>query len=379
MTGGLVALSGGLSQGRNRGGHTWVFLQYLLGLARLGFDTLFLEPTISGSDQAACATTQWRSLSDLVRLLDWAGARARVALVDTSRDEVCASTPDGPLRDEPLALFNVMGFLSRGTGIQNVAPRVFIDIDPGYPQMWRDLGLADVFDGHDLFVTVGENVGRPDCGVPTCGLDWITTPQPVVLDQWPAVGGGGAFTTVATWRGPYGTVEYADKVLGSRVHEFRKFAQLPGLVDATFELALDIDSAEIGDLRLLERNGWQLVDPVAVAGDPLSYRSYIQASRAEFCVAKNMYVETRSGWFSDRSICYLASGKPVLAQDTGFSRNYPTGEGLIAFTTLEEAAAGVEAIEANYQRHSTAARELAAEYFDSDKVLRRLLEKIGVG
>ena len=145
-----------------------------------------------------------------------------------------------------------------------------------------------------------------------------------------------------------------------------------------FELALDIDPADEEDRRALEENGWRLVDPRAVAGDPSSYRRYIQGSMAEICVAKNMYVETKSGWFSDRSICYLASGKPVLHQDTGLKHLYPTGEGLIVFSTLDEAAAGV-GDSGEYDRHSKAAREIAEEYFDSDKVLTRLLENLGVG
>ena len=190
--------------------------------------------------------------------------------------------------------------------------------------------------------------------------------------------GGRAFTTVATWRNPYGTVAFGDVTYGSRVHEFRKFIELPRLVPAEFELALDIDAAEIEDLRALERNGWRLVDPRRVAGTPNDYRRYIQQSRAELCVAQNMYVATRSGWLSDRSICYLASGKPVLAQDTGFSANYPVGEGLLAFSTLEQAAAGVEEIERNYARHSRAARELAEEYFDASRVLAHLLERLGL-
>ena len=199
-----------------------------------------------------------------------------------------------------------------------------------------------------------------------------------MLDEWPVVPGGQKFTCVCSWRNPYGTVEWEGETYGSRVHEFRKFMELPRLVDAEFELALDIHEAEVDDLRRLEAGGWRLVDPVAVAGTPGDYRSYVQRSRAEFSVAQNIYVGTRSGWLSDRSLCYLASGKPVLAQDTGFSANYPVGEGLIAFSTVEEAAAGVEEIERNYDRHSRAARELAEEYFDSSKVLRRLLERLEI-
>jgi hypothetical protein len=199
-----------------------------------------------------------------------------------------------------------------------------------------------------------------------------------VLADWPETAGGHAFTTVATWRGPWGPLDYKGRRYGSRVHEFRKFATLPARAGAVCEIALDIHEDEIADLRLLRRGGWKLVDPLATAASPAAYRGYVQRSRAEICVAKNMYVDTQSGWVSDRSVCYLASGKPVLAQDTGFSETLPTGDGLIAFSTLDEAVAGVEEIEARYEHHSTAARRLAEEYFDSDLVLAQLLEQVGV-
>jgi hypothetical protein len=173
-------------------------------------------------------------------------------------------------------------------------------------------------------------------------------------------------------------LEYKGKTYGLRVHEFRKFAELPRLSGRPFQLALDIHPDEVNDLALLEANGWSLVDPSVVAGDPGAYQAYIQDSKAELMVAKNMYVQAKSGWFSDRSICYLASGKPVLAQDTGLQGLYPTGEGLLSFTTLDEALAGVEEISRNYTRHTRAARVLAEDYFDSDKVLSGLLSKLSI-
>lgn len=270
-------------------------------------------------------------------------------------------------------VLNIMGFIPPEPTSR--AAWAFLDIDPGYPQMWHELGLADMFRGHDVFATIGQNIGREGCLLPQAGKRWIRTPPPVVLDAWPAASGGRAFTSVCTWRNAYGSVAFDGKTYGSRVHEFRKFMELPRLVDARFELALDINAAETRDLEALDANGWSLVDPVSVAASPEAYRSYIQHSRAEFCVAQNIYVETRSGWLSDRSLCYLASGKPVLAQDTGFSDNYPVGEGLLAFSTLEEAAAGFEEIERNYDRHSRAARDLAEEYFDARKVVGRLVER----
>jgi hypothetical protein len=144
-------------------------------------------------------------------------------------------------------------------------------------------------------------------------------------------------------------------------------------------MALDIHPADAKDIGLLRSNGWSIVDPKEVAGRPEEYRAYVARSKAEFMVAKNLYVDTNSGWFSDRSICYLASGRPVLAQDTGIKHLYPTGEGLLTFSTLDEALAGVEEINRNYPRHCKAAREIAVEYFDSDKVLKRLVEDLGIG
>jgi hypothetical protein len=261
-----------------------------------------------------------------------------------------------------------------------VPRRVFLDIDPGFGQMWQDLGLADVFRGHDDYVTIGENIGQADCVVPTCGLEWITTPQPVVLDYWrpQAATSGDWFTSIASWRGAYGPLEYQSKTYGLRVHEFRKFAPLPRLSGRPFQLALDIHPHEVKDLALLADNGWSLVDPEVVAGDPWAYQEYVQGSKAEFMVAKNMYVQANSGWFSDRSICYLASGRPVLAQDTGLEGLYPTDEGLLTFSTMEEALFGVEQISNDYARQAHAARAIAEEYFESDKVLSRLLSKLDV-
>jgi hypothetical protein len=284
-----------------------------------------------------------------------------------------------PVRRSAL-LLNVMGFL-RDEEVLAAAPRrVFLDIDPGFGQMWKELGLADVFQGHDAFVTIGENIGRADCRIPTCGLHWVTTPQPIVLEHWPVAAGSdnGRLTSVASWRGAYGPVEYGGTTYGLRVHEFRKFAAFPSRAGFPCQLALDIHPSEARDLTLLAANGWELVDPRQVAGDPESYQSYIRASRAEFQVAKGMYVQARSGWLSDRSLCYLASGRPVLAQDTGMRNLYPTGEGLLTFTTLDEAVAGVRALACDYPRHARAARALAEEFFDSDKVLGRLLAKLGV-
>jgi hypothetical protein len=228
-------------------------------------------------------------------------------------------------------------------------------------------------------VTIAENIGEPSCRIPTCGLDWITTRQPVVLSQWPASRvAGSRFTTIASWRGTYSPLVQDGRRYGLRVHEFRRFIELPRVSRQRFELALAIGAEERDDLRLLDANGWRLADPATVAGDPWDYRRYIEGSLAEFTVAKGMYVHAKSGWFSDRSICYLASGKPVVAQDTGLDALYPTAEGLLTFEDPGDARAAVEEVGGNYARHARAARDLAESWFDSDKVLRRLLSKLGV-
>lgn len=187
-----------------------------------------------------------------------------------------------------------------------------------------------------------------------------------------------AFRGVGSWRGPYGPVESEGRTLGLRVHEFRKFAELPRRVDADFEVALDIDAADQSDVEHMGANGWRLADPLAAAGTPAAYRSFIRSSGAEISIAKNIYVDTKSGWFSDRSACFLASGRPVLALDTGFDGLLPTGEGLLAFRTLEEAVEGVEEILGDWPRHSRAARALAEEEFDAEKVLGGMLAELGV-
>jgi hypothetical protein len=371
MTPERVVLGGAVAQRPHIGGHTWVFLQYLLGLRQLGWDVLLVDRLTA--DQAGEAgyfvdAMERFGLGDAYSVLLEDGetlGRSRADAVEHARTSA--------------ALMNVMGFIDDEEILGASPLRVFFDIDPGFGQMWRELGLADPFEGHDAFVTVGENVGREGCGIPTCGLEWITTPQPVVLDQWPAAdGAGGAFTSVGAWRGPYDPVEFRGKTYGLRVHEFRRFLDLPARTGQQFEVALDIDSADEADIASLRDAGWRLVDPAKVAASPEDYREYLRGSAAELMIAKNIYVDTRSGWFSDRSICYLACGRPVVAQDTGFRDRYPVGEGLLAFSDLEEARAGVEEIVADPLGHGQAARALAEEHFRSDLVLPRILGALGI-
>jgi hypothetical protein len=372
---GSIVVAGALAQKPIHGGHAWVFLQYLLGFRRLGWEVLFIDRLPSGVAHSSTAVEYVASLMGKF------GLDGNWALLDDATGDV-VGLPKEAVIDRirrSAFLLNIMGFIDSREILAAAPRRVFLDIDPGFPQMWQELGLADIFAGHDDFVTIGENIGQPGCAVPTCGLTWVTTPQPVVLDEWPAqLSPGRAVTSIASWRGAYGPIDYRGQRYGLRVHEFRTFAALPASSPLALELALSIDAADHADFDVLRASGWQMVEPSAVAGDPWSYRRFIQGSAAELMVAKNMYVRANSGWFSDRSLCYLASGRPVVAQDTGFAARYPTGLGLFAFSTVEEARASLDAVAAEPAKHGQAARELAESFFDSDVVLGRLLSRLGV-
>jgi hypothetical protein len=367
-----IAIAGAVAQKPGCAGHVWQFLQYLLGFRALGYEVLLLD-RLAGPVGRADARVRW--LSDTLAEAGLEGAWS-LRLDDgrhlgVSRDAALAFVRDAEL------LLDVMGFCDDEELLGAARRTAFLDTDPGFAQMWQDLGLADVLGHHDVYVTIGERIGAADCTVPTCGLRWITTPQPVALDAWPVAGETGrGFTSVASWRGAYGPVDHGGRHYGLRVHQFRRFAGLPRMAGGCFELALDIHPADAADAELLRDGGWSLVDPHRVAATPAAYRRYLQGSEGEVMVAKGMYVDSRSGWVSERSLCYLASGRPVVAQDTGFSECHPVGEGLMAFTSAEEAVDAVAAIRADPARHRRAARELAEERFGSDRVLSRLLAEV---
>jgi glycosyltransferase involved in cell wall biosynthesis len=364
-------MAGSLAQLPCRGGHTWVFLQYLLGFRELGFDVLFI-------DRLSAAMDQRRGVHYMKSVMSRFGLDDNYCVLGEDQTVLGGADRDEALRrtSESIGLININGFLDDEEFLAAAPRRVYLDIDPGFAQMWHELGLHDSFAGHDDFVTLAERIGRPGCRIPTCGLEWKTTRPPVVLDLWPTAGGGGeSFTSVGSWRGPFAAIEFDGTSFGLRAHEFRKFFELPRLTGESFEVALEIDGREISDLSQLERCGWRIRDPRVVAASPDDYQAYVRTSRAELMVAKNMYVETRGGWFSDRSACYLASGRPVVAEDTGLAGLYPLGDGLVPFNTVDEAVAAVEAVSADYARHARAAREIAESELGSDGVLQALVER----
>jgi hypothetical protein len=256
-----------------------------------------------------------------------------------------------------------------------VPVRVYLDLDPGFIQLWHAVEGIDMrFAGHTHHVTIGHGIGTSLSPVPGCGINWISTEQPVVLEWWPrsTEPPSYGFTTMGNWRG-YGSIEHGGVLFGQKAHSVRPLADLPQGSTATIEAAFAIDAAETRDLEMLRSRGWRLLDAGMLGATPQDYARFVRASTAELCIAKSGYVAASCGWFSDRSVCYLASGRPVLAQDTGFGVHLPIGEGLLSFTDVDTALGGIDAILSDYPRHADAARALALDVFDSDRVLAALL------
>lgn len=364
-----------------QGGATWAVLQYLLGFERLGHTVYFVEPVTSAALQpTGVPLAQSANAAYFRKVMAEFGLAERSALLlaGTQQTVGLAYPQLRAAAERADMLVNISGMLTDEALISHSPMRVYLDLDPAFNQLWQAVEGIDMrFAGHTHFVTVGLNLGQSGCTVPTCGRDWITTLQPVVLDHWPTAQHieHDALTTVANWRG-YGSIHHEGVLYGQKAHSLRPLMALPTLTAETFLLALSIHPEEVPDLTALHENGWHLLNPAQVAQTPAHYRRFIQGSKAEFGIAKSGYVAARCGWFSDRSVCYLASGRPVLAQETGFSRFLPTGDGLFAFTTIEDVLTGVDVLQREYARHAQAARALAEAYFDSDKVLNRLLAQI---
>lgn len=382
-----VIVGGAIANKYLKGGSVWTRLSYACGLQKLGFDVYFVEQI--APDQCVDSEGNKASFESSANLAFFRectakfglGARAVLMLEGGEHIDGMTFADLLDLAESAEFLLNISGHLEDERLLSRIRRKVFIDQDPGFTQFWLANGEQKTnLDGHDDYFTIGENIGRAGCCIPTCGIHWRPTRQPIVLDHWPVCRSERLerFTTIGSWRGSYGIVEYAGKTYGLKVHEFRKFLELPTRISAACEIALDIHAADQKDEQRLRDCGWKLVDPRSVAADPFAFRRYVQTSDAEFSVAQGTYVETGSGWFSDRTVRYLATGKPALVQDTGFSSNYPFGEGVVAFSTLEEAVDGAARLQRNYEQHCTAARQFAEEFFDSDKVLGRMVDEMDV-
>jgi hypothetical protein len=380
----VVIVSGAIANKLFNGGAAWTRLNYVLGLQKLGCDVYFVEQI----QRETCVDETGRTadfhnsanLSYFRRITEQFGLASRAVLI--CGEEVYGAAWGDLLEraEASMVLINISGHLNLQPLMQRIPVKAYIDLDPGFTQFWHACAKSPRLEGHDYYFTVGENIGETSCCIPTNGIAWHPTRQPVVLEHWPVCreGNPNRFTTVASWRGPYGPIETGGRKLGSKVHSFRKYAAVPLQMAQQFEIALDIHNGDWRDRDLLRQNSWNLVDPREVAGEPCAFRRYIQTSGAEFSVAQQIYVETGSGWFSDRSVRYLASGKPVVVEDTGLRGRYEAGEGLLTFSNPEQAVAGVNGIARNYTAHVRAARQIAEAYFDSDKVLSELLDHMNL-
>jgi hypothetical protein len=280
------------------------------------------------------------------------------------------------------AFLNVTGSQELREEHLTVERRIYVESDPFRMQVKVARGDAEAIEQlsmHDAHFSFGENLGAADCDTPIERFDWLPTRQPVVMDLWdnPFTAPGEAYNTIATWHNKDRHIEYrGDTYYWTKDREFLKFIDLPLRRGAQFEMAAGVDDRA---RQLLDQNRWRLISSIEVSKEVDSYREYIQRSRGEFTVARDQYVRPNTGWFSDRSACYLAAGRPVITQETGFSKFLPSGKGLFGFRDMEGVLAAVDAIESDYEGNCRAAREIAAEYFSAEKVIGSLMERAELG
>jgi hypothetical protein len=368
------------------GGQSWLYLNWLRGLLRLGHEVWYVEDdTVWPYDPVKNTVTDDCSYAvrHIAQCTQRIGMQDRWAFRLADRPGACWGLTEPELRElyrSCDALLNIVG----ATGLRDeqleAAFRVYVETDPATAELRLAAGGWNPFSSHHVIATYGENYGEPDCGVPLNGITYQKTRQPVDLDLWPRAFDPDApfFTTIGNYRQSGNDVEYAGEVYRwSKHHEWEKFVDLPRLTTQRFRLGVMPDDP--ADRRFLEEHGWQLEPPFEMSLDVFgAYPEFIRRSRGEFTVAKDQNVRLRSGWFSERDVCYLASGKPVVTQDTGFSKYLPVGEGLFGVRTVEEAAAAIDEINRDYERHCRAARRLAEEHFEARAVAARLLDAVGL-
>jgi hypothetical protein len=370
-------------------GMAWMHMQIAAGLRRLGHDAYYFESTsawpydpvrktaVNDSDYAV---PYLKRIADEFQLGDrWAYRRSYsdkqwFGLARDKAEELLARAD---------AVLNVTGATRFAEEGLKVGRLVYLGTDPCVHEIGFAEGVEDVrtiIEEHDDFVTYGENIGSANCAIPPLPRLRATTRQPVLLDLWrdgPPT--KREFTTVGNWKQAGRDIDFkGETYFWSKHHEFLKFIELPKRVEQPIELATGMDNLSSNERDLLDSNGWRIVDAHPITLNPRPYRDYVRASRGEFTVAKDMNVRLQSGWFSERSACYLAAGRPVITQDTGFGSVLPTDEGLFAFNTMEEILAAFEAVNTDYEKHSRAARAIAEEYFRAETVLAKLLEDLGL-
>jgi hypothetical protein len=367
-------------------GVTFQFLHYLLALRRLGYDPYYVEdsgrwvydPRINDLSPDASANVE-----NVARVLEAHGFAGRWAFRGNYPDGKCYGLSEA----EILRLYREADAFLNVTGAQEIREehlacprRVYVESDPFALQVKAasgDAGALAALRAHNVHFSFGENLGAADCDVPDGNVRWLPTRQPVALDLWqPSASAGAAYTTIMTWQNKGKNVTYrGDTYYWTKDRELLKFLDLPRQAPASFELAVQVPE----DIRqLLTSHGWRQVNCLEISKDPALYRGYIEQSRGEFTVARDQYVRPNTGWFSDRSACYLAAGRPVITQETGFSKFLPTGKGLFGFRTTEDVLVALDRIESDYEGNCRAARQIAAEYFAAEKVVGSLMERAGL-
>jgi hypothetical protein len=366
------------------GGYAWQILHYLVGLRALGLDPYFYEDTAYYGDCFNPSTGTMHVAPDsgvafTADFLQRFGFGDRWAFWDAAANRhhgLNAADTAALLHDARLVItLAPVNRLPLGGPRQQ---KVFIDIDPTLTQIRvaeGDAALCELLAEHDLHFTIGENIGRPGCRIPTDRFAWRATRQPIAVALWPPLPAdlSASFTTVGRWDERRRDVHFEGEVYSWRKRvEWMKFLELPAHTGERFTVAMDVEKTP-DDSALLRQHGWQIVDPLAISRDALTYRDFIQRSKGEFTVAKDVNVRLASGWFSDRGACYLAAGRPVVTQDTGFDRFLPTGTGLFGVRSFADAVAAFREIASDYETHARAARQIAEQHFDARRVLAALL------
>jgi hypothetical protein len=370
-------------------GMAWMHMQFVVGLLRLGHDVYYLETTSAwpyDPERNACVDDSAYAASYLARVAAGFGVSKRWAYRRSYADKAWLGPVAGraaELLAHADAVLNISGATRVAEEGLKVKRLVYVGTDPGAHDLGfanGDAGVRALLGEHHDCVTYGENIGTSRSPIPALPRLRATTRQPVLLDMWNGQPSPRrVFTTVGNWRQEDRDVVYqGETYFWSKHYEFLKFIELPRRCRERLELATGLVTLTPDDCALLESWGWNLVDAHAFTLDPWSYREYVGRSWGEFTVAKDQNVRLRSGWFSERSACYLAAGRPVITQDTGFEDVLPTGEGLFAFRDMDDILGAMEAIAADYERHSQAARKIAEEYFRAEMVLAKLLANLGM-
>jgi len=388
-------------------GVSWQVLHFLEGFRRLGYDVYYIEDTGgwaynplqkthgNGSENTHGSNCQY-AVSYVAKVMSSFGLQDRWAYRSRVDDRFfgLSQTQVSRLFESADALVNLTGSTQLFDEHARVPVRIYLETDPVTRQIelvQGDRKAIDLLEAHTHYFTYGENFGAPDCSVPLTRFNYQPTRQPIVLDWWisdPRLGSElndqpnvrACFTTIAKWRQPGKDIDWNGETYSWSKHvEFLKFIDLPRRSGQEFELALaweDEKDEEV--IPQLTSHGWRVIDAISLSLNIAPYREYILSSRGEFTVAKDQNIRLRSGWFSDRSACYLAAGKPVVTQDTAFGNILPVGRGLFTFRNMDDILTAIEMIEGDYDRHSRAAREIAQEYFAAEKVVGSLMERAGL-